>query len=147
MSAPVPAVRIGVDGMDESVALERLAAIGARAGLDPDRRAAVDRYRLDPPLEQDDGDEQLFEAYRELARSWDVAQPVPYASHRPLLGPWIVRAKRLVARAIAFRVDPALERQARFNRAVLLLVGIVLEEIGSLRRRVRELEARDRAAP
>ena len=38
-------------------------------------------------------------------------------------------------------VEPALARQARFNRAVLDLIGLLLAEIGRLRRRLREVDA------
>lgn len=142
-----PRLRLGLDGLTESVVLERLAARAAAGRLDGARRAAVDGYRLKVPLEQDEDDEEIFEAYRRLARDWNVAEAAPIVSHRRWVGPWIVRAKRFVRRAVAFEVEPALARQARFNRAVLDLIGLLLAEIGRLRGRLRDLETPPRREP
>lgn len=135
-----PRVSIGTTGLAPDEALARLEALEAARGEPNGRLAAVDAYRLRIPLEQGPEDEALFDAYRRMLRLWNVAEHPPITSHRRIVGPLVVRAKRLVRRALAFELEPMLERQASFNHAALALVRFLLAEIGRLRRRVRELE-------
>ncbi len=140
-STQAASVHFGLDGMDEAEVRSRLER-HAPPLAPSEALVRVDTYELSIPLEQDEGDEEVFEAYRRMAREWNVAEPPPLASHRPVLGRAITFAKRLLRRLIAFEVEPPLERQARFNRAALDLIGLLLAEIQRLRRRVRELEER-----
>lgn len=133
-------IRIGVRELSEAEAMRRLAVVLDSVKLGETRSKDLERYVLKIPLEQGPEDRALFEAYRRMLRSWNVAERPPLESHRPVIGPWIVRAKKLTRRALAFELDPFFERQTRFNRAVLELVRLMLTEIGRLRRRNRELE-------
>lgn len=134
------AVSIGTIGLRSEEALARLEALMGSGDAIDAKLAAVDAYRLRIPLEQGPEDEALFEAYRRMLRLWNVAERPPIASHRRTIGPILVLAKRAVRRALAFELEPMLERQAGFNQAALALVRILLAEIGRLRTRVRELE-------
>ncbi|MFN7952588.1 MAG: hypothetical protein U0610_12760 [bacterium] len=136
-----PPVSIGTRGLDPGEALARLARIHAAAVAAPERLVAVDAYALRIPLEQGAEDEALFDAYRRMLRLWNVAESPPIASHRRLVGPLVVRAKKLTRRIVAFELDPFFERQTSFNRAVLDLVRVLIADLGRLRERVRELEA------
>ncbi len=131
---------IGTVGLAADEAAARVESFLEAGREASERLAAVDAYRLRIPLEQGPEDEALFEAYRRMLRLWNVAEQPPIASHRRVVGPVIVRVKRLVRRALAFELEPTLERQARFNHAALALVRFLLAEVGRLRRRVRELE-------
>lgn len=133
-------VSIGTAGLGAEEVATRLDALIASKADPTGRLAAVDSYRLRVPLEQGPEDEALFEAYRRMLRLWNVAEQPPIASHRRLVGPLLVFAKRLVRRALAFELEPMLARQASFNQAALALVRFLLAELGRLRRRVRELE-------
>lgn len=135
-----PRLSIGATGLVSGEAAVRVESFLETGGGANDRLAAVDQYRLRIPLEQGPEDEALFEAYRRMLRLWNVAEQPPIASHRRVVGPVIVRVKRLARRAMAFELEPMLERQASFNHAALALVRFLLAEVGRLRRRVRELE-------
>lgn len=135
-----PRLSVGTTGLAADEAAARVESF-LEAGEGADQRlAAVDAYRLRIPLEQGPEDEALFDAYRRMLRLWNVAEQPPIASHRRVVGPVIVRLKRLVRRAMAFELEPMLERQASFNHAALALVRFLLAEVGRLRRRLRELE-------
>lgn len=135
-----PRISIGAAGLDPEEAMKRLQALLASDADPGERLAAIDSYRLRIPLEQGPQDEALFDAYRRMLRLWNVAEQPPIASHRPIVGPVLVRAKRLVRRVLAFELEPMLERQASFNHAAVAIIRFLLAEIGRLRRRVRELE-------
>ncbi len=145
-SARTP-VSIGTVGVDPADALARLERVHAIAAPSAAYLARVDGYELRIPLEQGPEDEALFEAYRRMLRLWNVAEAPPIASHRRVVGPLLVAAKKLARRILAFELDPFFERQASFNRAVLDLVRILIADLGRLRRRVRELESTAASQP
>lgn len=140
-------VSIGTVGLDPADALTRLERVHALPAPNPAHLARVDGYALRIPLEQGPEDEALFDAYRRMLRLWNVAEVPPIASHRRVVGPVLVAAKKLTRRILAFELDPFFERQASFNRAVLDLIRVLIADLGRLRRRVRELESAAASQP
>ncbi|MCI5065081.1 hypothetical protein MRY87_05105 [bacterium] len=64
--------------------------------------------------------QELLERLRNAAQIWDVSlKPQTITSHRPVVGPLIVAAKRLVFPIIALFLKDTLRQQRDFNAAVL----------------------------
>jgi hypothetical protein len=75
----------------------------------------------------------------------DIAIEFPSGSARPVVGPAILFAKRLVRRGLRWYLGPIIEEQSRFNHSVLdLLEGLRLQqeqlrsELDDMRERVAE---------
>jgi hypothetical protein len=67
------------------------------------------------------------EAFRQCCIAWDVERPAPITSHRPIVGPFIVAAKKLVRRALHFQNQAFLARQREFNWNLLLVLRDLLD--------------------
>jgi hypothetical protein len=104
---------------------ERLQARVASGLLTPDEieRVTSARVRLLPV-----GGE-LSEAFRRCCIAWEVDRPERLTSHRPLVGPLLVLAKRAVRRLLRFQNQAAIARQQEFNRNLLVVLGEVLERL------------------
>jgi hypothetical protein len=75
----------------------------------------------------------------------DISIEFPSGSARPVVGPAILFAKRLVRRGLRWYLAPVVEEQSRFNHSVLdLLEGLRLQQerlrsdLDDLRERVAE---------
>lgn len=95
--------------------LERRIAAGA---VDP---AEIERVAASP-VRRFEADPLVSEAFRRACVAWRIDAPVPLRSHRPVVGPVLVAAKRLVARLLRFHVEVPLARQAEFNRNLLVVL-------------------------
>jgi hypothetical protein len=69
------------------------------------------------------------EAFRKSCVSWEIDRPPPVTSHRPLLGPWIVAAKKILRRVVRWPLQPFLARQRDFNRSLLVVLRDLLERL------------------
>lgn len=96
----------------------KLAARRAAGVLDENEIARVSAARV--ALLEADG--VLSEAFRQACVHWRIDAPVPLSSHRSVVGPLLVAAKRLVARLLRFHVEVPLARQAEFNRNLLVVL-------------------------
>ena len=69
-----------------------------------------------------EGDGILSDAFRRCCETWEVDRPIEIRSHRAVLGPVLVAAKRLLLRLLRFHTETAWRRQREFNRNLLLVV-------------------------
>lgn len=119
-----PTFRIGGEKGHEVVALveRRVADRLARGVYDTAEieRIAAMKLRLFA------GGDAASELFRRCCMNWEVEVP-EITSHRPVIGPVLVAAKRLVRRLLRFQGEAVLARQRAFNWNLLLVLREVLE--------------------
>jgi hypothetical protein len=79
------------------------------------------------PLPRIAGEGMTLEAFRRCCITWEIDRQPAITSHRPIVGPVLVAAKKLVRRALRFHIEPFVQKQAHFNWNVLLVVRELLE--------------------
>jgi hypothetical protein len=87
----------------------------------------IDRVESAPLRTFAGDDEAASEFFRRCCVTWEVDQPGPITSHRPIVGPVLVAVKRLVRRALRFQTEVPLSRQRDFNWNLLLVLRELLE--------------------
>ena len=80
-----------------------------------------------------------------LRRNYDIGIPCEFTSHRGLIGPFIVFAKRFLFRLLIKAGAPLWERQAAFNQQTLMILEAMSNELKELKQR-RERNARASAS-
>jgi hypothetical protein len=115
MTEPAPTFRIAGDiGREaEETVRTRLADRYARGVIEPDEVARVATMRL----HTFEGDEA----------AWEVDRELPITSHRPVVGAFLVTAKRVARRLLRFLTEAQLSRQRDFNWNLLLVLRELLE--------------------
>jgi hypothetical protein len=104
----------------------RLADRLARGILDHDEIARVSTM----PLRTFAGDDAASEIFRRCCVTWEVDRVPALTSHRPLIGPLLVAAKRVARRLLRFQTEVQFSRQRDFNWNLLLVLRELLERDG-----------------
>ncbi len=103
----------------------RLAERKARGILSPEEIARVSQTKFSGFT----GEGIASEAFRQCCIAWEADRPVLLASHRRIVGPVIVTAKRALRWALRFLNEPFLARQREFNWNLLVVLRDLLERI------------------
>jgi hypothetical protein len=125
MTEPAPTFRIaGEIGREaDKIVRTRLVDRYARGVIDPDEVAHVAALRL----HTFEGDETASEIFRRCCVTWEVDRELPITSHRPVVGAFLVTAKRVARRLLRFLTEAQLSRQRDFNWNLLLVLRELLE--------------------
>jgi len=86
--------------------------------------------------------EDSFRRFHYLYGNWDITKEFQITSHRPLIGPFIVLAKKFVRFLVRLYTRSIFKKQAGFNRDLILLNKEILKELRELRRDVEALKGK-----
>ena len=124
--------RARLRGTDVRLMMTRVATAVVRAQSDPHRPAG-------PIVVHTEGDDTLGIA--PLREPADIRLDFHSGSDRPLVGPSVRVAKRVMRRALRWYVGPMMAQQSEFNHAVLDLIEKLRLQIEQLSAEVESLKA------
>lgn len=107
--------------------VEKLAAAKMGQGeLSPEEARRIERLELLMGSDDLQISDSTLEKLRQLCQLWDVdLRPAEVKSHRPVIGPVIVAAKRLIYPVLRAFLRNSIKQQQEFNATVISLLSEV----------------------
>ncbi|MBI5199059.1 MAG: hypothetical protein HZA09_03480 [Nitrospirae bacterium] len=116
-------------GLKEKIK-ERVSEKIEKGVYNPEEIGNVSKRKLDILLDLEIGDS--FRRFHYLYGNWDITKEFQITSHRPIIGPFIVLVKKFVRFFVRIYSKPIFQKQAGFNRDLILLNKENLKELKDL---------------